>query len=164
MLCCCLSALCFVLAAGVAPAQDTSPYLVGAWNESNTWVTVMNPTTKWLTVYAIAYNEGIPFFCAWQDIPPNGLGGGGLPTVFLQGGGEGNFGTVKFFAFPRGTRTFDPNAVIGGFQSKSWEDPYDWADSEANLKAVTINSYTIREFSMIPPGDHPCWKPSKNES
>jgi hypothetical protein len=46
---------------------------------------------------------------------------------------------MKFFAFPKGPRNSDPNAVIGGFQGKDWKNPYGWASSEANLKAVTIS-------------------------
>jgi hypothetical protein len=150
MICCCLSALCLVLAAGFTSAQDTSPYLAGAWNEERNWVTIINPTTKPLTVYAVLYSDGVPVLCQRADIRPNGLIGGyaGLPDAF---------GTMKFFAFPQGTMKFDPNAVIGGFQGKDWWHPFGLVSSEANLKAVTINSYTIREFSMIPPYDHPCW-------
>jgi hypothetical protein len=152
MYCCFITVLCLVLAAGLASAQDTSPYLVGAWNEGINWVTIINPTTKPLTVYAVVYSEGQPVLCRRVDIPPNGLVGD-------YAGDEGWFGTMKFFAFPQGTMKFDPNAVIGGFQGKDWWQPYGWTSSEANLKAVTINSYTIREFSMIPAPDHPCWPP-----
>jgi hypothetical protein len=153
MICCCLTAVFFILASGFAPAQDTSPYLVGAWNGDWNSFTIINPTTKWLTVYAIAYSEGVPVSCGVTDIAPNGLAeASAMIPLFTD-----SYGTVKFFAYPQGTRKFDPNAVIGGFQLKDWEDPYDWQSSEANLKAVTINSYTIREFSMIPPYDHKCW-------
>jgi hypothetical protein len=143
----CLAALCLVIMAGFAPALDTSPYLLGSYNEL-TEVTIINPTTKWLTVYAIAYSGGGPVACWQDDIPPNGVViGGGKAT--------GGFGTLKIFAFPQGTRKFDPNAVIGGYQAK-WLSAD--ARSEAGLKGVTINSYTIQEFSGIPSYNHPCWQ------
>jgi hypothetical protein len=156
VLCCCLAAAFAVLAAGLASAQDTSPFLMGAWNDGFNTITIINPTTKWLTVYAISYTEGIPQECSAVDIPPNGK-----RAQSFGAGGVGFFGTIKFFAFPSRAMKFDPNAVIGGFHRKSWEEPYNMEGimqaSEANLTAVTINSATIREFSMIPARDHECW-------
>jgi hypothetical protein len=104
---CCLSVLCFILAAGVASSQDTSPYLLGVFNEYDNVVTIANPTTKWLTVYDIIYWGGNPVVCRQRDIPSNGL-------VSDYDGESNAFGMMKFFAFPQGTRKFDPNAVIGG--------------------------------------------------
>jgi hypothetical protein len=156
MCCCCLMALCLGLTAGMAPALDTSPYLAGAWNGDYYGVAIINPTTKWLDVYAVAYSEGSPIFCGMIPIAPNGTLSA---SEFVRPGYGLGFGTIKFFAFPRGTKTFDPNAVIGGFQYKYWDDPLEGSNTESNLKAVTINSYTIREFSMIPAPIHPCWNP-----
>jgi hypothetical protein len=154
MYCCSITVLCLVLAAGMASAQDTSPYLAGAWNGDFYGISIINPTTKWLDVYAVAYSEGSPVFCGMMPIAPNGtLSEGG----FIPNGYDVEFGTIKFFAFPQGTMKFDPNAIIGGFQYKSWWDVIDGPNVESNLKAVTINNYTIREFSMIPPRTDPCW-------
>jgi len=158
--------LLVVLAAGGALAQDTSPYLAGTW-ETGTWVysdtvaysvsvwsyyEIVNPTTKGLDVYAVVYDKsGIIVNCWWEPMGPNGqwfLG-------FWQLGPEiYDYGTVKFFAFLINSRKFDPNTIIGGFQQKgAWMEASetDLSFSEANLKAVTINSMTQGEFSRVPP-------------
>lgn len=148
VLCTCLTSLCLILAAGFAPAFDTSPYLLGVFNEEGRF-TVINPTTKWLTVYGVSYWEGMIVECYKTDIPPNGSVWGGYQAWDA-------FGAIKIFAFPQGTRKFDPNAVIGGFQMKGSGYQND-GTTESNLEAVAINSYTLREFSMIPPDDHKCF-------
>lgn len=157
---CCLllAAVGLCVFAGMAQAQDTSPYLVGFWSDQYNDFTILNPTTKPLTVYAIYYNAGNGYpgmECYKWDLPPNGVW-----YADMNGGTDGNLGTAKFFAFPAGTRKFDPNAVIGGFQVKYISAPISFY-VEANLKAVTINSYTLREFSMIPADDADCFKEPK---
>ena len=156
---CCLvmAAIGLCLFGGTAQAQDTSPYLAGFWSEGDNDFQIVNPTTKPLTVYAIFYdvNEGpiVGMECFKQYLPANGRW-----SVDPDGDNDGIFGTAKFFAFPAGTRKFDPNAVIGGFQRKEYGDGSDYHYYlESNLKAVTINSYTLREFSMIPPDDDECF-------
>jgi hypothetical protein len=151
-----LVAVAVTFFATTAGAFDTSPYLVGTWEEtgviSTTGYRLVNPTTKPLDVHMFFFAEGAPFGCVSFSIPANG-------TFYLQTsvdvlGPHGlEAGTVKFFAFPAGTRKFDPNAVIGGFQAKSIHlppDPRQPLNTEANLKAVVINSYTLGEYTQIP--------------
>jgi hypothetical protein len=153
-----LVAMAMIVPAATAGAQDTSPYLAGFWSEDYHWFRIVNPTTKPLTVYAILYNI---YYGLYQGIQCHrtGLLPNGTESWEFMSFAKGEFGTAKFFAFPLGTRKFDPNAVIGGFQRKRYEDVFNqrgyWLES--NLKAVTINSYTIGEFSMIPPDDDVCF-------
>ena len=179
--CMLLIALAVALGIGIAPlpavSQDTSPYLLGAWETgvytttevysntgifttttvygANTEWQIANPTTKGLDVFAVFYYaNGSPFTCTATHIDPNGVGW--LQTWW---GYEDPYaiGTVKFFSFLCGKRTFDPNAIIGGFQGKAHhiqivnDGPMPYTTySKANLKAVTINSYTTGEFTRIP--------------
>jgi hypothetical protein len=159
MQCCLLlAALSLCLFAGAAQAQDTSPMLAGFWSENYNYFTIVNPTTKPLTVYAIFYNvwdgyNGMECYKR-EYLPPNGT----WYVGDIDGDTDGDFGTAKFFAFPAGTRKFDPNAVIGGFQVKEYGDGFDYHYYlESNLKAVTINTFTLREFSMIPPDNDKCF-------
>jgi hypothetical protein len=150
------AAIAVLASMSVAGAYDTSPYLVGTWEEigviSTTGYSLINPTAKQLDVHMVFYIDGDPFTCISFSIPANGAFA--LRTsVDVQQGSVLKAGTVKFFAFPAGTRKFDPNAVIGGFQAKSIQlplDPRQPVNTEANLKAVTINSYTLGEFAQIP--------------
>jgi hypothetical protein len=168
--CCLLPAvLGLCLFGGMAQAQDTSPYLAGFWSESSNSFQIVNPTTKPLTVYAIFYNAyGGPYSgteCHKQYLPANGR-----VSIQSKGTKDYEFGAAKFFAFPAGTKKFDPNAVIGGFKQEIDCDyvmtgaytqtgpsgdelifTYSWIDRvrEANIKAVTINSSTIGEFTDI---------------
>jgi hypothetical protein len=157
--------LLIVLAAGGASAQDTSPYLAGTW-ELGTWAysntvsfsvtawsyyELANPTTKGLDVYAVFYDKnGATLGCWWNYLEPNGqwfIWMFDRPTPY-------DYGAVKFFAFLANSRKFDPNTIIGGFQQKgAWMEgsETDLSFSEANLKAVTINSMTQGEFNRIPP-------------
>jgi hypothetical protein len=149
------AAMAVVLASvTMAGALDTSPYLIGTWEDTSvikaTWYEIINPTTKPLDVYLVSYlPDGTFDGCMSSDIPANGM------TLFGLGrGGNGAAGAVKVFAFPEGSRKFDPNAVIGGFQRKSLNadtldlDPRVF-NTAVNLKAVTINSNTIGEFTQI---------------
>jgi hypothetical protein len=143
----------FILASfSIAGAQDTSPYLVGIWEESSVFEwnqnQLVNPTTRPLDVIAVTYrSDGSIFQCDILSIPANGSA-----FISVSFGGLGPYGAIKFFAFPQGSRKLDPNAVIGGFQRKSTEPAFDTAifKTEANLKAVTINSNTVGEFTQIP--------------
>jgi hypothetical protein len=158
--------LLIVLAAGGVSAQDTSPYLAGTW-EAGTWTysdtvsfsigvwsyyEIVNPTTKAFDVYAVVYDKaGLPLDCWWNFVVPNGQW-----FIWLWDGPPEpyDYGTIKFFAFLAGSRKFDPNAIIGGFQQKGAymiASQTDLSFSEANLKAVTINSMTQGEFSRVPP-------------
>jgi hypothetical protein len=149
------AAMIAVLASiSMAGAVDTSPYLVGTWEDGGTTgmnvYAILNPTTKPLHVYMFWYMpDGTVDHCMSVAIPSNGEVSFGL-GIF-----SGGPGTVKFFAFPEGSRKFDPNAVIGGFQRKSmresrYKDEFSMFDTETNLKAVTINSYTVGEFAQLP--------------
>jgi len=136
---------------------------------------VVNPTPVRLAVYAAFYNYTGSFSgCVYSLIDGNDtwwLTTRSLPFPV----GENPYGTAKFFAFPALPNTapkFDPNAVIGGFKQTVDCDyiltnaytetipfsstvilvkEYDWIAkvSEANMKAVTINSATIGEFQAL---------------
>jgi len=165
-LCIALLVLGLLAGAGQVSALDTSPYLVGFtenyvqdsgdpyWNH---WQ-IVNPTTKLLDVWVVWYRPWEPSPCAWMfQVPANGTTW--LMVAAMVDLSEG-YQALKFFAFPAGSRKFDPNAVIGGFQRKSHLGTVEPANfnfmSEANLKAVTINSSTIGEFSAIP-WNTTCW-------
>jgi hypothetical protein len=152
---CLLTLAATALAAAPAGAQDTSPYLVGTWEDSSvisaTWYEIINPTTRPLDVYMAWYlPDGTFNGCISTFVSANGSLSFGLGM-----GNNGETGAVKFFAFPRGSTKFDSNAVIGGFQRKNLNgdplepSPYEF-NAEANLKAVTINSYTLGEFTQMP--------------
>jgi hypothetical protein len=147
------AAMIAVLASvSMAGALDTSPYLAGTWEDTATitytYYQIVNPTTKPLDVWVFMYSSDNSYLdCAKVPIAANG-------SATLTASWKGAlvpYGAVKFFAFPQGSKKFDPNAVIGGFQRKgsgaSW-NIYLFA-TEANLKAVTINSYTIGEFAQV---------------
>jgi hypothetical protein len=146
-----------LLSVGVpqAGAVDTSPYIVGdyafedtaAYSETTTFG-IVNPTKTTLNVYAGFFDSGGNFMgCMVNTVAPNGLW---YITDYRL---PGSRGTAKFLAFPAGQRKFDPNAVIGGLQVKyrTKQAPLrkdEWfAAAEYNMKAVTINSSTIGEFS-----------------
>jgi hypothetical protein len=144
------AAIAVLVSVSMAGAYDTSPYLAGIWEEAsvvpwNVYV-VVNPTTKPLDVCATWHSADggrIGCICSALPLPANGM-----YSYFFGFGSDGEGGAVKFFAFPAGTRKFDPNAVIGGFQRKS-EELSSVFKTEANLKAVTINSSTIGEFTQV---------------
>jgi hypothetical protein len=151
------AALAATLCAVTAGAQDTSPYVLGMWAENSiisptvrTQHFIINPTTKQLDVYAVVYG----FEGEWGLLSCTvcRINGNGTWTFIIDDArGSSDMGAVKYFAFPAGTRKFDPNAVIGGFQQNIFEaDGMRTGMTEANLKAVTINSSTIGEFSRIP--------------
>jgi hypothetical protein len=150
-----------------AGAQDTSPYLAGTWGSAIFGQTpfgppinyfIGNPSTKALDVYAAFYTyDGVFTECVTTTLQPNGS------WYLFDEGIRGKYsylpGTVKFFAFPAGTRKLDPNAIIGGFQQELLPNifvigppPYTYGCQvlEVNLKAVTINSSTTGEFTKVP--------------
>lgn len=141
-----------------ALAVDTSPYLMsdfytvtGTTNASYTSFFIMNPTPIELTVLAAFYNEDGVFSSCVSAV----LGGNETWQVSLRGIDVPLNGAAKFFAFPAGTRKFDPNVVIGGIKRETdcdWsygDGAWVWFVREANMKAVTINSSTIGEFTNI---------------
>jgi hypothetical protein len=154
----CLMMLVLGLVAGAGPlwALDTSPYLIGFlehtaedlegpyYNEYE----IVNPTTKPLDIWMVWYRSGGPPCSSMGRLPPNAMTNWGVGMRHRE-----EYDAVKFFAFPAGTRKFDPNAVIYGYQRRSAENAF-CSDvcflSEANLTAVTINSSTIGEFAEIP--------------
>jgi hypothetical protein len=105
-------------------AWDTSPYLMGTWapefSPHLTSYFIGNPTTKPLDVYGIFSGQlgtyGPLRACYKYTIPANGTWY--LTDLYSEWRGSNGPGTAKFFAFPVGTTTFDPNAVIGGFQQE----------------------------------------------
>jgi hypothetical protein len=107
-----------------AYAWDTSPYLLGTWAPETsphpTSYFIGNPTTKPLDVYALFHGrtgiQGGAQACYKYTIPANGTWYLTDPSGAWDS--TGGPGTAKFFAFPQGTTTFDPNAVIGGFQQE----------------------------------------------
>jgi hypothetical protein len=140
-----LAAVVLVAGLSVLPVrgQDTSPYLMGAWESGaftgtvyqgpQTSITytvnvvtgfqVTNPTTKPLSVYAVFWNDTGVVTCTTATIAANGNWSFEMPgepdNLLLFGQkGKRTIGTAKFFAFPAGTTKLDPNAVIGGFQFK----------------------------------------------
>jgi len=158
-----------------AGAFDTSPYLAGTWGSGLSTIMIQNsgpptplvvfpinyfignPTTKALDVFAAFYtSQGVFTECVYTTLQPNGSWY--LYDGAIRGASSLDFpGTVKFFAFPTGTKKFDPNAVIGGFQQELLPAiyfGYSYVPGcqvvEANLKAVTINSSTIGEFTQVP--------------
>jgi hypothetical protein len=141
-----MAALVFSLSAAPAGAWDTSPYLVGTLDGDfyGNGYFIINPTTQPLLVYGAGFYEGQMGPCGWTIIPPNGT------FYFALQGGSFYGAVMKFFAFPTSGK-FDPNAVIGGFQQKFSADHRDdtCQVTEANLKAVTVNSYTMGEFDKV---------------
>jgi hypothetical protein len=144
-----LAAAIAVLASiSLAGAFDTSPYLVGTWEGYDVaqvnFYCIVNPTTKPLYVQMFFYqSDGTEDGCTGATIFANETYCPGLAYIGSQGAGA-----VKFFAFPQGSRKFDPNAVIGGFQQKGGESPTEFK-TQSNLKAVIINSYTMEEFARV---------------
>jgi hypothetical protein len=143
--------------ASMAGAQDTSPYLVGTWMETSgvtptvsTTHFIINPTTKQLDVYAVVFGyEGAGALLGCKVCTANANSVLRFSEKVARSASDN--GTVKFFAFPKGTRKLDPNAVIGGFQQNIFEDVNGKTGmTESNLKAVTINSNTTGEFTIIP--------------
>jgi hypothetical protein len=157
-----------------ATAWDTSPYVAGTWMIGWTNYLLVNPTTKPVDVYAVffKYDGNSQNVCYRYRLNANA-------TWYLmdlyeewKGNDSDKFGAAKFFAFPSNTTKFDPNAVIGGFQQvnsgayvelgapdQTFRTAWPCQTVETNLKAVTINSITLREFSEIPFGDCRLWTP-----
>jgi hypothetical protein len=146
-----MAVLALSLSAASSGAWDTSSYLAGTFTgcDIGNAYFVVNPTTRPLRVYGAGFDyQGSFEACYWTVIPGNG-------TFYFPAGscatGQLGNSTMKFFAFPADTLKFDPNAVIGGFQQK-FDTKYRnnaCQVTEANLKAVVINSSTIGEFEMI---------------
>lgn len=160
--------LACLLVAGIAAtvsAVDTSPYLVSNWyidayeNDEYMAFFIANPTPIPLVVYAAFYTTTGAFStCVYNVLQGNdtwSFATGDIAAISPENGWYE--GTVKFFAFPQTTSKFDPNAVIGGFKQYVDCDMTEYNESgvwyanvsEANMKAVTLNSSTIGEFQAI---------------
>jgi hypothetical protein len=148
------AAVAMLLSVSIAGALDTSPYLVGTWEDTtvidvNSY-DVLNPTTKTLDVYILMLSSDATTLVDCAKFP---IAANASQRIYAFSTGTPPYGALKFFAFPQGSRKFDPNAVIGGFQRKGLMKTSYLFNTEANLKAVTINSYTIGEFTQIPWAD-----------
>ena len=144
--------LVLMVTASIAGAGDTSPYLIGAWEDDGETIytdfIIVNPTVVKLDVYAAFFdNDGvfIPGRCFKRSLNPNAkwyLRGVGLKLSEFD-----SVGTAKFIAFPAGKKTVDFYAVIGGFQNR-WV--YEMTSSQAGLKGITFpNFYTMGEVTKI---------------
>jgi hypothetical protein len=148
------SLLAFVILMGIATAGwagDTSPYLIGAWEDDGqttyTDFIVINPTATRLDVYAAFFtNNGafIPGKCFKKSI--NSSAQWYLRGLELRLAESDLVGTAKFVAVPAGTRTLNSSAFIAGFQNR-WI--YEMTSSQADLKGVTINISTPAELAKI---------------
>jgi hypothetical protein len=144
--------LVLMVTASIAGAGDTSPYLIGAWEDDGETIytdfIIVNPTVVKLDVYAAFFdNDGvfIPGRCFKRSLNPNAkwyLRGVGLKLSEFD-----SVGTAKFIAFPAGKKTVDFYAVIGGFQNR-WV--YEMTSSQAGLNGVPFpNVYTMGEVTKI---------------
>jgi len=132
-------------------AADTSPYLVGVWeDDAQTIYTdfiIVNPTGVSLDVYGAFFkNNGelIQGKCFVKTLSPNA-------KWYLRGAnlglnGSGSTGTAKFVGVEQGERAYNKNLVIGGFQNR-WM--FQMSSSQANLSAVVLNKNTIAEIKEI---------------
>jgi hypothetical protein len=132
-------------------AADTSPYLIGVWEDDGQTIytdfIIMNPALGTIDVYAVFFkNNGDPIEgkCFKTSLAPNA-------KWYLRGAdlglsGSGSAGTAKFVAVEQGERAYDKNLVIGGFQNR-WM--FQMSSSQANLNAVVLNKSTIAEIKEI---------------
>jgi hypothetical protein len=132
-------------------AADTSPYLIGVWEDDGQTIytdfIIMNPTLVTLDVYAAFFDNNGGFIqgkCFTKALSPNA-------KWYLRGAnlglsGSGSAGMVKFVAVEQGERTYNKNLVMGGFQNR-WM--FQMSSSQANLNAVVLNKNTIAEIKEI---------------
>ncbi len=132
-------------------AADTSPYLIGVWEDDGQTIytdfIIVNPTGEALDVYAAFFDDSGGFIqnkCFTKVLSPNG-------KWYLQGAnlglsGVGSAGTAKFVATEKGKKAYDKNLMIGGFQNR-WL--FQMTSSQANLSAVVLNKNTIAEISEL---------------
>ena len=146
-----ISVLVLMVTTSMVRAADTSPYLIGVWEDDGQTIytdfIIMNPALVTIDVYAVFFkNNGDPIEgkCFKKSLDPNA-------KWYLRGAnlglsGSGSVGTAKFVAVEQGERTYNKNLVIGGFQNR-WL--FQMSSSQANLNAVTLNKNTIAEIKQI---------------
>jgi hypothetical protein len=132
-------------------AADTSPYLIGVWEDDGQMIytdfIITNPTLVKIDVFAVFFkNNGDPIEgkCFKKSLDPNA-------KWYLKGAnlglnGSGSAGTVKFVAVGQGERTYQKDLMMGGFQNR-WM--FQMSSSQANLNAVVLNKNTIAEIKEI---------------
>ena len=146
-----ISVLVLMGSASMVQAADTSPYLIGVWEDNGQTIytdfIIVNPTGEALDVYAAFFsNDGarIQGKCFVKTLGANA-------KWYLRGAslglsGSGLAGTAKFVAVEQGGRAYNKNLVIGGFQNR-WI--FQMSSSQANLNAVVLNKNTIAEIKEI---------------
>jgi len=168
-----------VIFSSMAMASDTSPYLIGAWQDTcgqlpdgnspdgenppgscvRTDFIIVNPTPTPVLIFAAFFeNDGTYIGCTRNTINANAkwyIPGGFLEEKFGLGDENNFMGTAKFFAFPVPTppatvpRTYNASMVIGGFQVKFSLPRLRLTRTESNLMGVAMNSITSWEFNNI---------------
>jgi len=129
-------------------AADTSPYLIGVWEDDGQTIytdfVIVNPTGVSLDVYAAFFDTHAGFIqgkCFVKTLSANG-------RWYLRGANLGlsGSGTAKFVAVEQGERTYKKDLVMGGFQNR-WM--FQMSSSQANLNGVTLNKNTIAEIKEV---------------
>src|ERR1700730_128347 len=154
-----------------ARAQDSSPYVVGHWNLSdsfqdftggtpiatdNTDLTFLNPTDLTLTLeYAFFAPDGTFCGCDRDTLKPNGRTrytmlaekqGGQFSTTLCPTQTEGELKSIVFTNADKHKNTIDiGDAQQGGVQIHV----FGGNRSESNMQGVTINPTTLREINEI---------------
>ncbi len=143
--------LVLVFSSTMTHAGDTSPYLIGVWEDDGQTIytdfIIVNPTGEALDVYAAFFDNSGGFIqdkCFTKVLSPNA-------KWFLRGANlglsqSGVAGTAKFVATEQGQRAYNKNLVIGGFQNR-WL--FQMNSSQANLSAVVLTRNTIAEISEL---------------
>jgi hypothetical protein len=154
-----------------ARAQDSSPYVVGHWNLSdsfqdftggtaiatdNTDLTFLNPTDLTLTLeYAFFAPDGTFCGCDRDTLKPNGRTrytmlaekqGGQLSTTLCSTQTEGEMKSIVFISEDK-----DRDSIIVGdaLQAGTQIHIFGSNRSESNLQGVTINRTTVREMNKL---------------
>jgi len=137
--------------ASMVQAADTSPYLIGVWEDDGQTIytdfIIMNPALVTLDVYGAFFDNNGGFIqgkCFVKTLSPNA-------KWYLRGAnlglnGSGSAGTAKFVAVEQGERAYNKNLAMGGFQNR-WM--FQMSSSQANLNAVVLNKNTIAEIKEI---------------
>jgi hypothetical protein len=155
-----------------ASAQDSSPYVVGHWNLSdsfkdftggtaittdNTDFTFLNPTDLTLTLeYAFfAAPDGTFCGCDRDTLKPNGRTrytmlaekqGGQFSTTLCSTQTEGELKSIVFISEDK-----DKDSIVVGDAVQAGTQIHIFGSnrSESNLQGVTINRTTVREMNKI---------------
>jgi hypothetical protein len=154
-----------------AIAQDSSPYIVGHWNLSdsfqdftggtaittdNTDITFLNPTDLTLTLeYAFFAPDGTFCGCDRDTLKPNGRTrytmlaekqGGMFSTTLCPTQTEGE---VKSIVFIREDNDKDSIVIGDAVQAGTQIHIFGSNRSESNQQGVTVNHTTVREMNKI---------------